>query len=352
MASNQHMITFTTKDIGFVVYLGMGLWNFSPHDAGSIWRSTDGGQTWSKVLSNGYIAIAISPPDFVAAVGRDGRFATSQDAGRAWTEARLDGTGDIVSVTVVDSSYIAIATTTGRLLLSTNRGASWVDIQTPRRDFETLDLETTGPGKIWLLQRPTESAIRTEAYYAWLNEGELSNADDKANWYAAENRLLRQCLHYTNDGGRNWVTTDAPPYQFDALRKTHAGNSIFLKGRDGVFSAESVADSIGLNRISPDGWCCDVVDRDVICRGGYNGSGVLWTTHDGGTSWHEETITDNGVISVFLLDSLHGWALVGSYGGDMMWGTVNGGQSWSRLIPPRPVESGGTIMTGLSSPFS
>jgi photosystem II stability/assembly factor-like uncharacterized protein len=94
------------------------------------------------------------------------------------------------------------------------------------------------------------------------------------------------------------------------------------------------------------------VNSATICCGGYEHSvGSFATSHDGGNNWNKIGIADNGVFCLCLFDDLCGYALVGSYGGNMVWGTSDGGSSWKRLTQPRLIRQGGATSEGLTSPF-
>ena len=192
---------------------------------------------------------------------------------------------------------------------------------------------------------PAEQAIRTAAYYQWLSHRGESN-DDKGDWSTAQQRLLTEGLQFTPDFGGTWVAAEVPPSPFDALRRADSDQVFLLSGAYGCAPAQlfenhikisimPVDNRINLQETVGPGWCCDAIDSKTICFGGYrNGRGFFTTTHDGGAIWHEISISDNGVINVSFLGDLRGWALVGSYGGNMVWGTSDGGLNWSRLTQP------------------
>jgi photosystem II stability/assembly factor-like uncharacterized protein len=89
-------------DIGFVLFLGSGVWDFRHRDAGAVRRSTDGGKSWSKVLDGRYTALATVPQAFVVAAGLESSFATSHDAGETWDQVKLPVNGDIGAITASD----------------------------------------------------------------------------------------------------------------------------------------------------------------------------------------------------------------------------------------------------------
>ena len=158
MANNRRLIKFMTPDLGLALVRGY---------SGPVWRSTDAGISWSKVLDGCYTALATVPQAFVVAAGLEGSFATSQNAGETWVQVKLPVNGDIVAITASDPLNITITTKVrgesferdrlykendSKLLISRDGGKRWTEISMPSGDFETRDLETTGAGKIWLLQ--------------------------------------------------------------------------------------------------------------------------------------------------------------------------------------------------------
>jgi len=102
MANNRRPIKFMSPDVGFVIFLGQGGWDFRPRDAGAVWRSTDAGMSWSKVPDGRYTALATVPQAFVIAAGLGGSFATSHDAGKTWHQVKLPINSDIVAIAAWD----------------------------------------------------------------------------------------------------------------------------------------------------------------------------------------------------------------------------------------------------------
>ncbi|MER9757426.1 hypothetical protein NKJ46_29110 [Mesorhizobium sp. M0166] len=344
MANIHRRISFARDNVGLVLH-------------SAVWRSVDSGISWSKVLEDErYSALLALPGDFVVAAGEEGRFAISHNAGETWNESRLAVNGDITAIAAPDPSNITVSTTGGQVLVSTDQGTVWTEIPMPCRDFDVDDLESREPGQIWLLQRPREEAVRTAAYYLWLSRQKAAAAknNEQADWFTARERLLTRSLHYTPDFGRRWIAAEMPACTFDGLRRIGDDEVVALSSGHGCVSARLGDDCITLSHMAAgSGWCCDAIARNSICYAGYSHSaGLFATTHDAGMTWHEVQISDNGVTDVFFKDDLRGWALVGSYGGTMVWGTSNGGLTWSRLTQPRLVQWGGRRFKGLTSPFA
>jgi hypothetical protein len=339
MANNLRMLQFSSEEIGFVLYLGMGSWDFRPSDAGSVWRSIDGGVRWSKVLDKGYTAVTTTAEGFVIAVGLSGRCATSHDWGETWNQLDLDVKDDLVAIAALDVQNIVVGSSTSRLLVSRDGGKSWNEIPSHFPDFELIDVEITGPGKVWLLQRPNEQSVRTAAYHLWLNRYRSGDTavSDADNWHSAEESLLSKCLCYTGDLGESWTVADLPPSRAYNLRRCDTDHLSIMTGNLGPVFARVLDNHVWTLTFAHDyGYPCDAIDTGTFCCGGYKHAfGFFAITHDSGGAWREVGISDNGVIAVLLLNDQRGWGMVGSYGGNMVWGTADGGLTWSRLTQPQ-----------------
>lgn len=88
----------------------------------------------------------------------------------------------------------------------------------------------------------------------------------------------------------------------------------------------------------------DTSEKGTAIAGGYiNASGRLCVLNADELRY-EVSIADNGIIDACLLDDIRGWAIAGSYGGNMPWRTEDGGATWSQL--PKQLASG-----SITSPF-
>jgi photosystem II stability/assembly factor-like uncharacterized protein len=349
MANNLGTIKFVTRDHGLVLYLGMGTWGFSPTDSGSVWSSTNGGISWTKVLEKGYTAFATTSEKFVFAGGLGGRFARSRDAGCTWIEDSLAVEGNIISLSASDCLNIVIATDAPAILCSADGGKTWRTITLPAPDFEVVDLITV-PGKVWILQSPRENTIRTTAYYLWQERSEQAGAYESAesDWLSAEKSLSQRSLCYTDNYGRTWITTDQMPGHDRRTKLFGVGGSVNVAGSGCVIRAELDGTRISISQSPIPMTMFDISNDGTVIAGGYSMYGLL-TVLNSIKDWrHDVRIVDNGIIDACLLDDTYGWAIAGSYGGNMPWRTEDGGATWSQL-PKEIIYQG---VKGITSPFA
>lgn len=111
---------------------------------GAIYRSADGGATWTKAASMKALDIAFDPLDPASAVAGldDGTIAYSRDGGATWTRteplvARPSGRGDTARAEIAFARsqaglvYASIDNDKGEVWRSENGAATWVKLATP-----------------------------------------------------------------------------------------------------------------------------------------------------------------------------------------------------------------------------
>lgn len=113
-------------------------------DRGAIYRSADGGATWSKVASMKALDIAFDPADPANAVAGldDGTIAYSRDAGASWARtaplvANPSGRGDTARAEIAFAAsragvvYASVDNEKGEVWRSDDSGATWIKLATP-----------------------------------------------------------------------------------------------------------------------------------------------------------------------------------------------------------------------------
>jgi len=204
-----------------------------PTSVGPIYRTTDGGRTWSRV-SDGIrgdancgpwpsMRFATSNAGWIGdqACGGPATIYVTHDAGATWASEHLPAPfGSSVSAPVfVDDHYgfLPIGDDKGTTLISTDGGATWSTLQIPvpnasvyfidrahgwavGRDFSQgrIAFEATADGgRTWNVRELPPFGFTSTISFVFADPGNgLASIDDK--------------LYRTNDGGRTWIPV---PYQ-------------------------------------------------------------------------------------------------------------------------------------------
>jgi hypothetical protein len=140
---------------------------------GGVFKSTDGGATWSAVntgLSNKSVwALAIDPtaPNTLYA-GTYGGVFKSTDGGASWSANGLTGNGVFALAIDPNTPTTLYAGTNGGVFKSTNSGATWSATGTGPTNVRALVIDPTTPTTL----------------YAGTNGGVFKSADGGVNWSA------------------------------------------------------------------------------------------------------------------------------------------------------------------------
>jgi photosystem II stability/assembly factor-like uncharacterized protein len=210
-----------------------GPWNlvqvYELYDAGGLYKSTDGGTTWSKLSGGlppkvGRIGVTVSPADSnrVYAVVEEpegcGIF-RSADAGATWTRAnseeRVCGrTDDFAGITAdpknVDEVYAANTTT----YRSTDAGTSWTGIKGAPGgdDYHTIWIDPGNPSVILL----------------GVDQGATLSVNGGATWSSWYNQPTAQFYHV--------ITDDRFPYRVFGGQQESGSAEVLSRSDDGAIS--------------------------------------------------------------------------------------------------------------------
>lgn len=220
---------------------------------GYIFKSTDGGGTWSQLTSAGSrnwnSLAASSNGNFVTGVDYGGYVYQSNDAGNTWSSVAATGNWRAVSMDQTGATQVA-AMTGGSIYLSTDYGATWTGQVTPGTGNwsavninypATVIAATIKNGNIWV-------ASKSAGTWTWVNKtssGNLatgatdSNALNLKGWTGivvsdSGNRMAAVNdnstgggsgnLFYSSDTGTSWTEINTGNFQWQAI----AGSSDLL----------------------------------------------------------------------------------------------------------------------------
>lgn len=286
-------------------------------DAGGLlFRTTDGGHNWDTCAqpypTNGILDISFSDTLHgwaVATIFQDeARIWRTIDGGKTWTEKLSENNRQFVGTAALDTvknisvGYNFGYQDTGRIVATTNGGQLWTE--------STFADSVTRLGKIQFV----------DSLHGWI----AGAVYDPSKTFGGRAVLFR-----TTDGGIVWTLIDKPIYQYfsfvDSLNGfafggrnnvgSNEGNYI-LRTRDGgltwdstfVFDSTVYNDQISLTGISfidtLNGW----LFGGIFYQGGFGI--IIIRTSDGGKTWTPELVgPGDGFGDVIMIDKHHGWAV-------------------------------------------
>ncbi|GBC92431.1 Ycf48-like protein [bacterium HR15] len=283
-----------------------------------IYRTADGGRTWSKRLSGTFNDVIFLDSNTALAAHSDGSIYRSTDAGNSWVQiapARTNGLGDLARV---DNTTVVGVSVLGDIWRSADGGFNWTRV---------LEARGTLPG-IW-------NAYFRDPQHGWVvgPKGTLLASDDGGHtWRFVSNgvadnitdiKMVSSTFGYavtrnayvlrTTDGGRRW----------DVRHLQVTGNTF--------------GHPEGLLAI-------DVVDDQFAVAAGIGG--IVFKTEDGGATWQPigyPTLPGSFDINDVRFTSRQtGWVVgvdndLGHYRN--IYRTTDGGQTWQLVVPVQAAVS-------------
>jgi photosystem II stability/assembly factor-like uncharacterized protein len=332
-------LTFATSRVG---YLALA--------RGPLMRTIDGGYHWAPVAASPLQPEAGSPMtglSFLNATtgyAMDGsRIWETTDGGVRWTPLgpRLQPIGAVSFGSSAQGLAVGFAGNFTGLLRTQDGGRVWAPVGNPATIWQTVHMVDTHT--VWGIQytgaaRPALVVSRTGGRYfrtVALPTGDtvaaLGLTSSQAGYVVVVNHGQRALLR-TTDGGTGWHKKSVPfaPYQFTqsasrdlwAIGMTDITPELFHSNDGGTtWSAYNIPQAVA-NPVIPQGLAF------VTPRVGYFWTPTaLYVTHNGGTSWQQETAPNNVTIDgIDLQASGQGWLT--TTGG--LYQTVDGGRTWTR----------------------
>ncbi len=291
-------------------------------DLGTIVHTTDAGRTWTPMVSNstGYTlnGVAFVTPTRAIVVGSAGRVLTGGGTG-SWLPLAVDSDGGrgLNAVYFQDASRGWIVGNAGLILRTTNGGGSWTRV-TPAAS--TVDLES-----VW--------------FPRWTGGGTPPAEPYGRGWaVGAAGTILG-----STDFGRTWHIVAAFNDHLYGVVRQDEFNAIAVGHNNRILTSFDQADTVAwqaspsalpspFTNLEAVAWPTPAVAPGPAWAVGKRADTaipVVLRTDDGGTSWISQPLpgsaplSNNGLESVWFVDSQHGWA-VGSRG--LVLHTVTGGQ--------------------------
>ncbi|MGE0480867.1 MAG: YCF48-related protein, partial [Phycisphaerae bacterium] len=288
----------------------------TPHHDSGIYRTTDGGWTWTLVHDAGGPFVRLDAQSIICPTGID--VVRSDDGGQTWYFISPNGTPTSVSgLTRLGNSDVLIGVSfSGDIIRSPDLGVSWSH-------------DVIGIGVLPALWACT-------AY------------DEQSAWVTGANGLT----YRTTNAGQNWLLLNSGcGDEVTGIDFADDDFGVAVTHRGFVFRTENRGASWITSRLIETGIvfgreegfrAVDVVNRDFVIAGG--AGGILFRTDDGGESWtsvgwpHQPGFSGGFEIrAIRFTDPLNGW--LGGFSDPSVFRSFDGGWSWT----PVP-EIGGAIV--------
>ncbi len=187
--------------------------------AGKVFKSTDGGRTWSVVYEepvNGTIysvAVAAKQPSLVLAATETSGVLISEDAGRTWRAGSTPKKVASVAIAESDANIIFAACFTDGVWKSTDQGRTWTVVSEGlAKDCSILEVAISPAN-------PSDVCV-------------IGKADWNGRFYAS------------HDGGLTWIESSQ-------LAVDHAGNPTVLQGGNSAKTRLSAPTNLAVNPHNP-----------------------------------------------------------------------------------------------------
>jgi photosystem II stability/assembly factor-like uncharacterized protein len=309
---------------------------------GVVFHTSDGGRNWLPIN----IGIEIETFWFVSlrlgfALASHGLIFKTTDGGLSWTRI-----SEGIAIRNPTDMFFAndhcgwIAGDKGMIALTTDGGGSWKPGRTPVGGWVTrIRFSNLHCG--WACVKPSffdENEIAIEAYGLWLAAGKPTGTEAQ-NWLQAQKLLAERNaggLLRSIDGGESWDLVDAVTEPIDVALK---GPDIFVLDRQrivmsqnngGQWAPHPIPELIGTSPELYAFWCLFFSSPLRGWIGGYDSSGILYTTATGGEEWAQGVgVRCNRILSIDAVTESIVWAAGGNYSGTAtVIGSTDGGMTW------------------------
>ena len=138
---------------------------FLAGEAGVLYRSDDGGETWRALpspYSGSWFGALALDTDTLLVAGLRGRLFRSEDAGESWTQIETGTTATLTDLVQVNPDLILITGLAGALLTSRDNGLSVSYRPLPSRQGVSTALATDGGGIVLVGESGVESLSEIE----------------------------------------------------------------------------------------------------------------------------------------------------------------------------------------------
>lgn len=273
---------------------GVNVWAVG--EAGKLFRSLDGGITWSNSLVGTQTLRSVyAQGSNVLTVGDGGIYHRSSDGGTSWASSTLNGGATMRAMVFQGATQGWVAGNGGTILHTSDGGSAWV----------------------------SQISGTTSTLYA------LAFSDALTGYAAGEGGVILK----TVDGGATWVPLAGPDSSNVYYALGCSGSSVYVGGSNGVaFKSTDGGSSWTSIKLNTDSQS-DVTDIAVLSSSRVSftgGGGFIRNSDDGGSSFEWAVHSLHAPIQdVFFYNASKAWAV--SPKNNVVLRSTDGGASW--LMP-------------------
>lgn len=329
--------------------------------AGTIVRTTDGGDNWSVSHPSGSDSLWLGPVRFIDPLhGRILKgtpagmsFLVTRDGGITWEEQDLDDWDGLNDFMFLDTSLGFAVGMGGNVLRTTDGGLSWGSLTSPtfNRLVSVCFTDTShGWAASWSeLFQTSDGGATWDSWSPQLSSTlkEVRFLDSSTGWVVGYTGGGMFLVFRSTDGGYTWIDRSPSMFVLQILSGYfHDRNTgvivgldgVILKTTDGGLSWDSLPGGTSHVLQSVDffdadnGWIVGGLPDCNPCGGFLDGPATILRTTDGGNSWSSK-ITQPGrpvdvVSGVQFLGKDTGWVATSSG----ILKTTNGGELWLSVL--------------------
>lgn len=307
---------------------------------GGLWRTTDGGGTWTPVdaVTGRTLLPVFEKADTAWAYGDS--VWRSTDGGATWTEAPgVAITGDRSAVglafdPVTHVAHVATNDYAPRIMSSSDGGASWAVMAPALPDGAVPQVIAAGPGGLYALSGQGFHALPRGAT-AWTAPVVVESNPYRMVAHPTDSSVILVGgifgLHRTTDGGATWATTSTSMFKdlwIDPANPSSVLGAALVTGvygsTDGGATFNSIPSPPAMNLVSISG------TASRLYLGAETGP---YSSTDGGATWSKAStgLRASTISAVAVSPGASPVLLAGSQAGELNR-SIDGGATWTRVL--------------------